>query len=167
MEYWLGINVPQPLNIPMAAIKEIQRVGQPPTHLQADGQDSLTVHYKDGRWLRTQLYSTDWPDLQPILDRAHDAKPVPPAFFEALGVLKPFVEKTDLVWFRDGAIHTSQADGMGASYEVPGIHHEGTYKRGMLSLLEGTAERVDFAAYPEPLAFFGDRLRGVILGQRP
>jgi hypothetical protein len=36
----------------------------------------------------------------------------------------------------------------------------------MLKLLEGVATHADFTRYPNPTLFFGDRLRGAIIGMR-
>jgi len=36
----------------------------------------------------------------------------------------------------------------------------------MLNLLNGNANSIDWSAYPSPCMFFGDRLRGAIVGMR-
>lgn len=166
VEYWLGFQPPRTINIPLAALKEIQRVKEPPSTIQICDH-SATFHYSDGRWIRTQLLATEWPDLRPILEKPHEATPVPDGLFPALEAVKPFVEKDGRVYFKDGGrISTSYEDGLGASYEVPGLHPDGIYHVKMLELLDGAATKVDFTRYPEHLIFYGDRLRGAIIGQR-
>lgn len=164
-EYWLGVDVPFTVNIPMAAIKEIVRVKQIPTHAQISDH-SITIHYEDGCWIRSQLYETDWPDLSKILDRTSHQRAVPENLFEALTTIKPFVDKRGLVHFIDGEIRTHLEEGLGAGYQVDGLHGDGVYHISMLGLLEGVAKTVDFSLYPEPLIFYGDRLRGAIVGLR-
>ena len=68
IEYWLGINIPFVVNIPGTAVKEVIRVGEPPSHLQLD-DNSVTFHYEGGRWIRTQLYITQWPDMTKLLEQ--------------------------------------------------------------------------------------------------
>ncbi len=165
VEYWLGVDIPIPLNIPLSAIKEMARIGERPASAQVC-EHSVTFHYSDGRWIRTQLYSTEWPDLSKVLDVESNTIPVPEELFKGLANVKPFVEKDGRVYFRNGAVTTSPEDDLGASYVVEGLHNEGIYNIKMLELLDGVANRVDFTAYPDPLMFYGDRLRGAIIGQR-
>lgn len=165
VEYWIGSQLPFTVNIPMAAIKEMARIGQAPLHAQLD-ENSMTFHYADGCWLRTTLYETAWPDLAPILNRPANPVAVPEALWEALETVKPFVEADNRIYFRDGAVRTSTRDDLGASFDVEGLPEEGVFNIKMLALLAGVAEKIDFAAYPAPLLFYGDKLRGAIVGQR-
>lgn len=163
VEYWIGNEIPFEANVPMAAIKEIVRIGATPTHVQVDDH-SLTFHYADQRWIRTQLYSTDWPDLSEVLGAPCTPEPIPPQLFEGLETLKPFLGNQALIHMRNGLLHTEMTDDLGATYEVDNLPAKGTYKHAMLSLLKGAATRADFSTYPKPCLFFGDRLRGAIVG---
>lgn len=162
-EYWLGVSMPFTVNIPMAAIKEIIRVKKPPTHAQIS-QTSITFHYEDGCWIRSQLYETNWPDLSKILDRPSHQQAVPDNLFSGLATVKPFVDKRGLIHFVEGEIRTHLEDGLGAGYQVEGLPDKGVYHIAMLSLLDGVAKTVDFTLYPEPLLFYGENLRGAIVG---
>jgi len=169
IEYWLGAGaqVPEPLNIPLAALKEMMRIGEAPVSVQASA-NSVTFHYEGHRWLRTQLYSTAWPNLTKVLERpSANLQPTPPNFFDGLALLKPFLEQDGLVHIKNGVLYTSQDEELGASYAAPEIESDGVYVYRMLSLLEPVAEKIDFDAYPDPLAFQGHRIRGVVLGRRP
>lgn len=165
VEYWIGTPFPMDANIPIEAIREMVRLDSPPIYAQIC-EHSITFHYADGRWLRTQLYSTDWPDLTAILDRPANLVPLPPALFEALEVVKPFTEKDNNVYIRDGSIHTDNEPGIGASYQVEGLDWAGIYKLDMLKLLT-VATYADMTTYPEPCMFQGGRMRGAIIGLRP
>ena len=68
--------------------------------------------------------------------------------------------------FKDGELTTSPDEGLGARYAVDGLHDEGVYRIGMLKLLDGVAEQIDFTAYPGPLLFYGNGVRGAIIGLR-
>lgn len=167
-EFWLGTEMPITVNIPMAAIKEMVRIEQPPTHVQVCDH-SVTFHYADGRWLRTQLYSVnDWPELRPLLERPAAPLPVPEGLFEGLEMLKPFADKLEHVHFTDGGMmRTHLEDEEGATYAVPGLHSAGIYRISMLLKLAEVATSIDFTQYPAPLMFYGDRLRGAMMGLRP
>lgn len=163
VEYWLGVQIPHTVNIPMVAIKEMARIKIPPSHAQLT-ESSITFHYPDGRWLRTQLFSTDWPDLRRILDGEFQFGVVPEALFTAIEKVLPFAETDGAVFFRDGAMHTSDDENLGASYDVPGLPEKGKYHIKMLALLNGVAKEIDFNRYPLPIPFRGDKLRGAIMG---
>ena len=166
VEYWVGGESPFTANIPMAAVKEMLRIAEPPSHVQVC-PNSITFHYEGDRWLRTALYSVDdWPNLRGILETPGNPTPVPEGLFEGLESIKPFAEKIDNVYFRDGFLCTHQQDGVGATYEVAGLHSEGIYRLPMLMKLNGVADNVDFTLYPKPIVFTGSRLRGALVGLR-
>ena len=164
VEYWLGAHTPFEANIPIHAIKEMDRIGTAPTHVQISN-NSISFHYPNGQWIRSQLYSTEWPDLSRVLDRPSTQVPVPAGLFEGLEAMRTFTDRDDLVYFGRGGINTSQQEGEGASYAVPDLHPEGIFKAGMLRLLDGVATTADFTQYPQPTMFQGDNLRGAIIGR--
>lgn len=164
VEYWLGINLPRTLNVPAAAIREVIRIGEPPARLQI-AENSISFLYSDGRWIRTQLFSTEWPDLAKVLDRAHSAGPIDDRIFDALAKLKPFTDKSDRVLFRAGVVSTHENEDEGGHVDIDGSTMQGIYSLEMLALLKGVATHADFSAYPKPCLFFGDMVRGAIVGR--
>lgn len=164
VQYWVGAGLPVEANIPAAAVEELLRVGRAPNALQA-ADASVTFHYEDGRWIRTQLLATDWPNVEPILDKPAKLIPVPEGLVEHLETIKPFLENELLVYFGDNHIRTMDTVDDGTLIAVPGITFEGVYRHSALRLLGGVATAVDFTGYPEPVMFQGDRLRGAIIGR--
>jgi DNA polymerase III sliding clamp (beta) subunit (PCNA family) len=165
VEYWAGTTVANPINIPRAAIKEMLRINEPPISAQL-AENAITFHYTGDRWLRTQLLETKWPDLRKVLDRPSNPIPLDVALFEAIATIKPFMDKMGRILFREGRIATHENETEGASYEVEGFNHTGVYQVDMLNLLNGPAQTIDWSGYPGPCMFFGDRLRGAIIGMR-
>ena len=164
-EYWTGADVPTPINVPRAAIKEMLRINEAPLRFQMD-ENSLTIHYAGERWIRTQLLETKWPDLRKILDKPSSPAPLDPKLFEALQIIKPFCDKMGRILFREGKICTHTEESEGASYELEGFNHTGVYAYEMLKILDGNVTAIDWSSYPSPCMFFGDRLRGAIIGMR-
>jgi hypothetical protein len=166
VQYWLGAAFPLRVNVPRAAIKEVLRVGEPPTHGQVDA-NSITFHYTDGRWIRSQLLDTAWPmDLiTGLLDRPCTPYQLPEDFFAGLATIKSMADGTSRVYLRDGALRTHADHDQGAAYEVE-LPAEGLYNLQMLGLLEGVVDTIDLALYPGPALFFGERLRGAIIGMK-
>lgn len=166
IEYWLGAEFPSTVNIPRAAIQEMLRVNEAPIGAQI-ASNSITFHYSDGRWIRSQLFVTKWPDLGKVLNAPAAPTPVDKRVFEALEALKPFLDKMSRVYFSDGVASTVRdATADGASYEIPGLPFAGIYNHNMLSLLKDVAQQADFSTYPAPCIFYGERLRGAIIGMR-
>jgi hypothetical protein len=161
IEYWLGENVPISINVPQMAIKELLRIGEPITYLQYD-EGSVSFHYAKGKWLRTQLLTTEWPPLEKILDRPSSPREIDERIFEGLDAVLPFADEAGRVFFDKGVMRTHAEDGQGASYEIQDIELGGCYQVKLLKLMELVASRADFAAYPSPCMFFGERIRGAM-----
>lgn len=166
IQYWMGVTVPHVVNIPEMAIREILRIGEPPTAMQCTDK-SFTFHFTDGRWIRTQLLQTDWPDVDRILDQAGaNAQPIDRNIFVALDKLKKFVDKAGRVYFKPGIAHTHLSDEEGSSFEMPDSTMTGIYNWDMLKILDGIAETADFSRPGKPSLFYGAGgfARGAIIG---
>lgn len=167
VQYWVGSAFPHVVNIPRAAIREMIRINEAPTHAQMVEGNNITFHYSNSRWVRTQLFVTDWPDaVFKILDTPCNPVPVDPRLFTGLKTIKPFIDKLGRVYFYAGGISTHVETEEGATYEIPDQQDEGIYSYEMLTLLDGVAQTVDFSLYPKPCMFYGERLRGTIIGMR-
>lgn len=164
VQYWLGFSLPHVVNIPAAAVREVIRINEAPIHLQMTDK-SITFHYADGRWIRTQLFSTEWPDIDPILERPSMPQPVDERIFDALARLKGFTDKSGRVMFGAGKVYTHDDEEEGGSVEVPGSTMQGIYTLDMMMLLKGIATHADFSTWPKPCMFSGGMLRGAIIGR--
>lgn len=164
-EYWVGSEFPLMCNVPRMAVREMLRIGEAPEYVQST-DTSITFHYEGGRWIRTALYETSWPDLSRVLDVTSDPVPIDPKLFEGIEKLKPFVDPMGKIFFKDSGLATHLEPGEGAAFGIEGFMYEGAYQISMLSLLNGIANSADFTAYPKPCQFFGERLRGAIVGMR-
>lgn len=163
VEFWIGVELPFVANVPLPAVKEVLSAGAPDALLM--DASSITFWYDDGRWIKTQLYADEWPNLSNILESPATPVAIPDDLFVGLKAVKEFSDKEDRrVWFRDGMICASLYDDDAATYKVEGLAQHGCYRAEMLGLLEGVATTADFSTYPEPVVFYGDRIRGAILG---
>lgn len=166
VQYWVGAAFPKRVNVPRAAIREVLRVGEAPTHAQVNDH-SITFHYTDGRWIRSQLLGTEWPfDLiAKLLDQPSNPTQLPDDFFKALTTIRGLADGANRVYLSDGCLRTHVDPEEGAVYEV-GVPSEGVYNLHILSLLESVVNEIDLTLYPGPALFFGDNLRGAIIGMR-
>lgn len=163
IQKWIGVTLPS-MNIPLDAIKEILRCKEVFTHIQYDGS-TATFHYASGRWICTQLLSSDWPDFATILDKESCPVPIDEKLFRALDQLGPFVDKLGRVYFAEGCLRTHEEEGVGAVAALDGFSYEGAYALEMLRKIETVADIIDWSLYPRPCLFFkGETLRGAIVG---
>lgn len=166
IEHWLPMVFPTPVVIPSDAIKEMIRIGIDPIAVQMDDR-SVSFHYPSGAWLRTSIYrAEDWPDLSRILDRPHNAQPIPEGFFDAVTRLDAFAEKSNRLHLRGGIVATSEYDDNGALVELDDFGGIGCHFLSQMAKLAPVATSIDFSLWPSPCLFFGDMLRGAIIGMR-
>ena len=165
VEHWLDQVFPVEINIPRAAVLELIRIGIEPISIQTTEQ-SVTFHYPGDKWLRTQTYSKEWPDLSRILDVGYNPIPVPAGLFEAVTDLSPFVDDLGRIFLKPGLISTGQTEGVGAAVDLPEVSSEGCYHFKQILLLEKIAKAIDLTSYPAPCLFVGDKVRGAIVGMR-
>ena len=81
-----------------------------------------------------------------------------------MGFIKPFVDSGGRVFFNDDFISTSVRNESGSTYKIDGFNYKGVYSHDVLCLLEEAANTVDFSKYPQPCMFFGERMRGALIG---
>jgi DNA polymerase III sliding clamp (beta) subunit (PCNA family) len=164
VEYWLGFDFPVFCSIPKLAIQELLRIGLPPIAIQASAT-SVTFHFGEDKWLRTQLFDCKaWPDLHKILDKDSAAHSVDKTIFEACRTVRPFADKIGMIYFTDGQAHTHLDTEQGAQYQIVEQIPDSAYNLDMLLSLENVVKEIDFSTYPKPCLFYGDNLRGAIIG---
>lgn len=168
VEYWLGYEFPIPegVNIPIQAVRELLRIGEEPLGLQVR-EDQLTFYYSGHRWLTTKLSTLGWPDVSTMLNGlpCDGLGPVEPGFWEAVEKLQPFTDDMTRVICREGQMMTS-LEPTATVVELPGCPQAGAYSSAMLIKLRGVADLIDFNQYPRPVPFQGANVRGMILGLR-
>lgn len=165
LEHWLPYVFPSNINIPAEAVKEIIRIGIEPSHVQLDDR-SVTFHYPNGAWIRTGLGVTEWPDLAKVLERSCNPKPIPHGYFDALRRLDAFADKSNQFFMRGGTIATHNIEGEGACVDLDDFGGIGSYLIKQMAHLDGVAVWIDFSLYPGPCIFYGNMIRGAIIGQR-
>lgn len=161
-EYWFGVQLPDNIIIPGPSVKEIVRIKDIPIGLQTDGV-SITIHYEGERWIRTQLVGDDFPNTDRIFPASSTPVQLPEDFYEGMAAIKPFVVK-DTIWLADKCLRTSTTQGEGASYRV-GMDGYACFSFKYMNELKDVTTLVDFTQHPK-LVFFGDNLRGVLMGKR-
>lgn len=164
---WSGHTLPT-LNLPRYLVNEILRVKKAPVCFMAD-ENSLSCIYEDGCWMRSAVLNGEWPFdlLEKVLGNPGDQSAIDPALADALEQVLPFLErKSSAVYFREDGLASSPhaEDGVVVAENVP---PGPIFAASQLKLVLGVAQTIDWSAYPKPVPFSADRLRGVLMGMRP
>lgn len=166
VQYWIGTPFPHVVNLPRAAVREMIRINEAPVRAQMVDGNNITFHYANERWVRTQLLTTEWPDLNRILAVESVQSPIDERIFKAMDVLKPFIDKQNRVYLYPDFMSTHENPDEGDTYDIPGMKATAIFSFEMLSLLKGIAKTIDLTSYPKPSIFMGENLRGAIVGMR-
>jgi hypothetical protein len=166
VQHWLPeLTFPSPINLPSVAVNEMLRINREPVAMQPE-PGAITFHYEDGAWMRTSLLEGTWPvDLSNVLDRECAPKAVTPGLFDAVERLEPF-GKDGRVFLRPELVTTSLTEGEGAQMELPGLEADGCFHMDQIVALRDLATSIDWTMYPMPCIFFGDNVRGALVGIR-
>lgn len=165
MEFWHGIDLPMVV-IPKSFVTAIQKIKKKLIRF-GFSDTSATFYFEDESWIKTQLYSEQWPEVDHILNKQVNTQEIPKDFFEALAMIDPFTE-TRLAYFREGVLASHQHTDEGVEYEC-NVPPNMAYNVRSLRALEKNATSIDFnvGSNESPLAYFyGENLRGAVAGSK-
>jgi len=164
VQMYTGARLPFEAVVPIGTIKEMLRIKEEPNAISFDG-NTLTFYYEKDRWLKSCIIDGSWPDIEKMLNdiALNDGEQFPENFFDNLSKLVPFLGEDKSVFFNDGLMSTSEHEKVGTNFKID-LPYKMRFNGDQLLLLEKVASKIDFASYPKPCTFFGDKLRGLIMG---
>ncbi len=161
IQYWHGLELPT-MTLPKASTDAFIKAKKAPVKFGYSGK-SFTLWFEDNSWIKTLLIDEEWPDIAQLLDGTANAWPIPDKFFEAVKAVAPF-NKDGSVYFVKGAICSASTEEVGTKYDIEGLPIGKIFGAKYLLMLKPLAERVDFD-YENKCIFFGENLRGLIMGR--
>jgi hypothetical protein len=167
VEYWIGTDLPS-ITIPKKCIEQICKYGEPIKYVLVSN-DMIFFFYEDERWIASKLIVTDLPNFAAVLNREVIPRPFPDGFFHALEKLGRFTDEAGKLTLMSGIGQTgdgSEADPE-ASIEIPGLElaENVLFNVNQLLKLKNIASSICFE-YGKACLFYGDKLRGAIVGYR-
>lgn len=159
IEYWHGCDLPPGLALPKAFAVALCKINK---NLVSFGfsANSATFYFEDNSWIKTQLFSESWPDVNAIMARGSNPQPIPKGLFDAVKTIESF-SPDNLVHFDAGILRSHSNSDTGASFEVQGLVKGPIFNIKYLKLIEGLATSIDFFAGNATM-FFGDAIRGAV-----
>jgi len=168
IEYWLDSTFPL-LSIPFEAVEEVIKVNCKLEAIQAN-HNSITFHFSDGTWIRSQLHVAMWPNISSMINNSWTHfKPstITKDFKDACLKLGKFGGRDHLeIYFRGTDIATSRKETNDIATITTAAPETGCYAVKHLNKVLSIATSIDFSAYPKPACFMGESLRGVFVGVR-
>lgn len=162
LEHWHGHDLPPGLVLPKASAVAMAKVELPLVGF-GFSSGSVTFHYEGGAWIKTQLYVEQYPDVDGVLNaQTNPVKIQPRKLATAWDAVGKFCET--FVFFRDGEMRSDYDGEKGASYEIEGIPDQ-SFNAKDFALVLPLIDTIDWTEFGKPAYFFGENLRGVMLGK--
>lgn len=163
VECFIGQQFPQEFNLPASTARELIRIGENPEVMLLE-PNAVTFIYSGSRWLHSTLFDLSWPDVLKVLNRESEPKAIPAGLFDAVRDVKAFGDERNRVYLMPGFVGTCPKPDEGANVAVPEMNNYGCYNIDYLLLVETVANKIDLSGYPGPCQFFGNKVRGAIVG---
>lgn len=162
IEVWHGSPTPAGLIIPKSFVDAMSKTAGKIVGFGYT-ETSFTVWYEGGAWIKTQLYSEQWPSIDRLLAYTETSNPteLDKDFWNALRSVASFSEDGD-VYFLGGFVCSHASTAKGAEYKLNGIPGNQCYSIKLLLALEGIATKVDWEGNEIVSCFFGEKIRGVL-----
>lgn len=162
-EYWHGIDLPPGLLVPKAAVMAIIKAGKPLARFGFSGP-SATFWFDDDSFIKTQLYGERFPNYQTVFSKEDlNPWPVPDEFFTAVRSIEAFT-RNGVVYFENGKIASNELENEASTYIIEGLPEGMAFNAKYLLMVEKAFQNVDFDETANKAFFFGENVRGAIMG---
>jgi len=162
-EYWHGIDLPPGLLVPKAAVAAILKAGKPLARFGYSGP-SATFWFDDDSFIKTQLYGERFPNYTPLFEcEGLNPWPVPAEFFKAVRSIEAFT-RNGVVYFENGKLASNELENEASTYIIEGLPEGMGFNAKYLLTVEKAFDNVHFDEASNKAFFFGENVRGVIMG---
>jgi hypothetical protein len=165
LEYWHGINLPNGLAIPKEAINAVLKIPEKLTGIGVSPR-TVTFWFEGDKWLRTQLWDAEWPDVEGRVFANGDhtrAKELPPNFFEAVTAVAPFCGDSETIYIGGTGVSSTVDPENGASYEIEGLPDSLIFNPAYLMVMDKLNAKVDLEGVNNITFFWAENIRGAIM----
>ena len=164
LECWHGVDLPGAVLMPRYAAIAVGATKHALIGLGASAS-SVTFHFQNGAWLKTQLYAERYPNYQHFFDTSPGAKvwAAPLDFFKAIDTIESF-SKTGTVHFNAQGIASDSTKEQASTYRVEGLP-DMAFKAKLLLSVKHAFETAAFDPVNRKVVFYNNkaRIRGVVM----
>ena len=163
LEYWHGIDLPPGLLIPKASAVAIAKADKTLTGF-GFSSSSATFWFEDGSFIKTQLFAERYPNYQTVFDcESVNPWPLPDEFYKAVRAIESF-SRNGIVFFENGFLSSNERETEASTYKIEGLPEGMGFNAKLLLTVEHGFKNVHFDAEKNKACFFGENLRGVLMG---
>lgn len=162
MEIWHGIDLPS-LLIPKTFIAVISKIEKIPTYF-GFSPTSATFYFDDESWIKTQLYSEQWPDIDSVLNTPANHWEIPIGLSEAVNLIANMAQENRHIYIGPDTVRTHPDLETGTIYEVQGPLPQICLNIDHLQIALSYANSVDFTAGErnDITVFYGTNFRAML-----
>lgn len=162
-EAWHGQYIPDPgVVFPKTFVTVLSKITKKIVGISAT-VTTATVYFEDTSWLRTQLYTEQYPNVDRILNEAANLQPMPEGFFAALEKIEGQSDE-GRVYLGNLALQTHDTKEAGAVYEIDGIPSGICFDIDYLLMFKDRVTQVDWQGKGNTMAiFYGEKFRGMLM----
>ncbi len=163
VEYWHGIDLPPGMLVPKASAVAIAKAGKALTGFGYSGA-SATFWFEDDSFIKTQLFGEQYPNYQIIFNcEGLNPWPVPEEFYKAVRSIESF-SRSGIVYFEDGMLASNEQETEASTYKIEGLPEGMGFNAKYLLMVEPSFKNVHFDEDSNKAYFFGENVRGVLMG---
>lgn len=169
MQYWHGIDLPPAMVLPKLFTAAVVKVAKPLVGFGFSWNDdftkvkSVTFWFEGGAWIKTQCYEDAWPSIDHIINHPSHPSPVLAGLFDAIEAVQHFNDDK-FITFAENKVMSHDTSAVGAQYEVKGLQGGLKFDSKLIKQIAPFAKQMDITTYDNRAFFFGDNVRGVIMG---
>lgn len=161
-EHWHGWQLPSVI-LPKTLVNELSKITKK-LALFGVSKNSATFWFEDNSFIRSQLYTEPYPDLDTV-NVSNDQQPIPEGFFTALDKLDALKGDNKAVLFTNTSIRTHMGE-EGASYDIEGLPPDLVFNLDYLRMIGPHAKTADFNVNDKMAVFYGDNFRAFLMHMR-
>lgn len=163
VEYWHGIDLPPGMLVPKASAVAIAKAGKALTGFGYSGA-SATFWFEDDSFIKTQLFGEQYPNYQILFNcEGLNPWPVPEEFYKAVRSIESF-SRSGIVYFEDGMLASNEQETEASTYKIEGLPEGMGFNAKYLLMVEPSFKNVHFDEDSNKAYFFGENVRGVLMG---
>jgi len=163
LEAWHGIDLPPGMMLPKCAAVAVAKAGPALTGFGFSAS-SATFYFENGAFIKTQLYGERYPNYQVVFEvDGLNPWPVPDDFYNGVRAIQSFSPNGN-VFFDDGAVLSKMHKEEASTYKIEGLPERMGFSAKLLLSVEHAFKKAHFAPEANKVVFFGENLRGVLMG---
>lgn len=164
MQYWHSFELPISVMIPKASARFVASTDKFIVGIGAS-TNSVTFHFDDGSWVKTNLYNKQPPDYNRILtpEAPLSVKEIPEELWTGLSALKKFCSD-DRIYVYNKGLRTHFKQNLSSVYEFEGLEGLEEFEVDQLQSFESLFTHIDMTSSSRVIYLFGNahNVRGCI-----